>query len=490
MKKSTRYQLCVLLINALLLLSACQSNPSSGSVSSKNDGAFDANVIVSAEDHRAPGTTHVLAWDEEFQSSDGSITYLARIDTIIDSFDMPVVKVTPHHLTESDAKRIAHALFGDVNFYEAPPMLAPIYSKSEIRDKIERWAEYASMEAVYSLYGEERESSVELVKRFIERYTEQYETAPEDSPYPSCHWEYKKDTYYLVSEAEAASTDTSNDNDNIQATVSLNGVKYLYKVATRDKKDFKINNITAFLYDGIGPDFIDDRIFQAKLCRTGEPTAQVLKNVKDSTEKILAQMELGTWKIDQCYVETQYYGETPEYIINVTAVPVFNGVPAVRQNQISNLKSEDSYASNYYLTDANFRFSANNELVEFNLMSPVDVAEVINNNVAVMSSEQLKSIVKDKLILTDYRAYDTLGITDIFDAKIACKVTISSIEYGLSRVKVPNTDESYYYVPALSIYGQPEYSNPDSGEVFYSANEPILLLTINTVDGTLINTRQ
>lgn len=66
-----------------------------------------------------------------------------------------------------------------------------------------------------------------------------------------------------------------------------------------------------------------------------------------------------------------------------------------------------------------------------------------------------------------------------------CTVKISQVEYGLTRTKAPNTDESYYYVPASVFRGSVEYCIKDTGEVFYF-QEDVPLLMLNAVDGSVI----
>lgn len=93
---------------------------------------------------------------------------------------------------------------------------------------------------------------------------------------------------------------------------------------------------------------------------------------------MLEQMALGSWIVDECYVDTKYYGNAPEYTICVKAVPVLKGIPAMRRPQLTNLKSDEAYVSNYYLTDVEFEFSANGDLVSFWMYSPIDVSKVMN----------------------------------------------------------------------------------------------------------------
>lgn len=114
-----------------------------------------------------------------------------------------------------------------------------------------------------------------------------------------------------------------------------------------------------YLSSGSSPRSIDTRIFYSRLCRTEKPSELDVQNVKAKAQNMLGQMDLGQWQVDNSRGETTYYGDVPEYVIHVSAVPVFHKTPAIRRPQLGNLKSDTSYASNYYLTDANFKFSAN-----------------------------------------------------------------------------------------------------------------------------------
>ena len=67
---------------------------------------------------------------------------------------------------------------------------------------------------------------------------------------------------------------------------------------------------------------------------------------------------------------------------------------------------------------------------------------------------------------------------------------VTEIDYNLTRVKAPNTDDSYYYVPAIVLYGTVEYHGKKSGIVqeIDSDFEPYTLLILNAVDGSVIET--
>lgn len=86
-------------------------------------------------------------------------------------------------------------------------------------------------------------------------------------------------------------------------------------------------------------------------------------------------MGLGQWKMVSGEILIEERGEL-EYLIMVDALPVINGVPALRQPALDSIKSKDTYASNYYLSEAKFFFNAESELVELRMYSPMDVVEV------------------------------------------------------------------------------------------------------------------
>lgn len=473
-------------ISIMWLLCACQASPSTEVVTSKNDGSFEANITETAPGPNDPTATQPINYEEIFSSSDESVNFIIEIDNTLSAAHMPIIEVVPHYLTEEDAKQVAYALFGDIDFYEADPILAPVYSKENIQKKLARWSQYVSQEAITELYGEYLNGTVDIVKKFIQEYTNEYASAPSKDPHKLCDWKFKKMPVYYFSDAEVASMNLENENDGVQATLWLGDIPYRYNAETRNKSDYKANYINAYIDDGISPDFIDSRIFQAQLCRTDAPTEDQLASIRAKAEKILADMQLGEWTIDEVYVVTATYGAAVEYRVCVNATPVLNGIPTLRQTQILNLTSDDVYASNYNMSEVNFLFSPNGDLLNFVLYSPIDISNIVNEKVAVLSINELIEIAKSHFVYSDFSQYDSSMRFDPDDASIACDVAINNIVYGLSRIRVPNTDASYYYVPTVALYGDVSFSNKDTDEI-YHFEEGKRLVMLNAVDGSFIN---
>ena len=316
--------------------------------------------------------------DSSFQSTDGSVSFHFITNSVKLPESMPIVEVVPYYLNEEDVRAVANALFDENDaYYEARINSNRIYSRSELLEQINRWSQYTQEQSVISLYGENRGNITEKVKRAIERNTILCESAPEEDVRLPARWTFQKDSFYYLTDEERSTHDFSVDNDAIMLEVTHKDLPYLLSVAKRNRTDYKISNVSAYLNEGSAPRQLDSRIFHAQLCRTNEPDAQQIELIKTKAQSILDSINLGQWKIDHYFVEEQHYGECSEYIIHIDAVPVFSGVSACRRPQIDSLKSKEVYSSNYYITDVHFEFSANGDMLYFNLCSPVEAKKVV-----------------------------------------------------------------------------------------------------------------
>lgn len=488
------FVLCLIVLMCITLC-ACQPPPGKQSVVSKNDGSFDISVANSSEKDNDPDATQQIVCDDLFSSTDGSVDFTFHINQKVTAANMPVVKVAPHFLTENDASRAARAIYGiNAEFWEAEPTLNAQFSKEEIQQQIARWSPYTTPEKISTLYGSQSgnpQEDANTIKTFIEHLSlSVYPDAPTGDFRVPCQWTFQNESHYLYGEEGVGSGNSNEENQQIQAWTMLGNYFYNFQVTTRNKNDYKLNNIYASpVY--ISPLAIDYELLKAEKLRTDYPTEEQINIAEQKAQSILDEMGLGNWIVDKAYVDTIQDGEVNEYTVRVGAVPVFNNAPAIRRAQLNNLKSKTTYASNYYLTDANFSFSANGDLIDFSLFSPIDIEEIVNENVSTISVEFLLERAREHMSLSDYYSYGFGEIADTLPEPILCKVDVCKLEYGLTRVKVPDTDESYYYVPALFLNGLVEYVGKDTGSVYYSTSnfleETQLLLIVNAIDGTIIN---
>ena len=472
-----------------LLLSACQTSPKKDAVISQNDGSFDANMAQSAEQTHAYDETEALSYFDAFSSTDGSVIFQFEVENSISTPNMPVVEVAPHILSEEDVRNAAYALCGvSALFYEAEPTLNEQYTKSDVAAQIGRWSPYASTEGMKYLFPngspENWESDAQVLRDGIVYLTNTYldENAPNYQHAP-CQWTFKKSSHYLYGSENAEGATPAQDNDEISAWVYKGEGRYgSISASRRDKEDFKLNNI---YYDATisGPLGVEYALLRAEKLRTGKPTEDQIEFAVTNAQQIIDGMDLGTWKVELSHIGVYSAGEETEYLIHLTAVPVLERVAAIHRPQLNNLKSDTAYASNYYLTEAIFDYAADGTLMNFILYSPVDVKQVVNENVKTLTSDQLFSRAKEHLSLSDAHAYG--AALDQTEEKYLCTVNITRVEYGLARTKAPNTDESYYYVPAATFRGNIDYHIQSENQSFYF-REDVPLLMLNAVDGSII----
>lgn len=67
-----------------------------------------------------------------------------------------------------------------------------------------------------------------------------------------------------------------------------------------------------------------------------------------------------------------------------------------------------------------------------------------------------------------------------------CIVTVTNSAYNLVRVKVPQTEANYYYVPGIVLSGAVEYIGKETGNLYFSA-EDTTLISLNGVDGSRVS---
>ena len=426
-----------------------------------------------------------------FTSSDGTIEFYLDIDEEISGEIIPSVKVEPHFFTGEEAKQVATVLFGDAEFYEDEPYDLIEYSKSEIREKIDRWNQYTSKEALQELYAKEEkndeyiERTKELVNTFISKYVAMLNTAPEDNPHTPCQWKLRNSVEYIYPEEEWEERYSSESNEVVSAFLKYNGMPYYFRASHRNNETFRVNNINAGIGGEISPDGIDDLIYRAQLCRTPEPSEEQLAAVQLKAENWLSQMGMGSWLVDECYVESYGSGEHTEYYIHVNAVPVFNGIPAMRREQITALRGREEGVTYYYYTDVEFEFSPNGDLINFSMYSPVDIVDS-GYETESMSIEALLDIAKENLISSSASNYSYIpGVYEGF-VDVGCRITVTGLDYSLTRTTDVDDRKPFVYSLGVSLSGSVEYYDKDTGEVIdYEENR--ILLVLDGADGSFVS---
>jgi hypothetical protein len=516
MSKIINYAKCALYVVCLFLLTACQKNPTEQSIISKNDGTLDISIHETApnksEDsvgdpsHTTPDETRHIQYTDTFFSTDGSVEFSLNINQDITDQAYPVLEIAPHMLTSADAENIATALFGQVDFYEVPPTfgkIEDIFSKAELMDSIQRWSAFTNEQSLIELFPsmagrkDRMNLYLERIKQDIAEFSMLLETMPDNTPHATTKWEFQPEWKYLYPEQDVPKYLQTDPyaNQQVCVTTTVDGIPYQLHVTTFNGDEYKLNTIFAYPGTTYSPMSIDRDIFRAQLCRTAEPTTEQIEAVQENAQEMLNRMGIGSWEVNNYSVENTNSDGTPEYVISLTAVPVFEGSSAMHRPQLDNLS--ENFAASYYLTEALLQFSANGDLIYLRLSSPVDIVEAINKNVATIEIDNLIEKAKKHLTLSDYHAYGLsgevlVGYQQSAGEDLICKVGLTKFDYGLIRVKVPDSKENYYYLPGIIIYGSVNYCGKNSGTIYVSSEmlgeENIKpLIALNALDGSIID---
>lgn len=465
-----------------ILAAALWISAMSGCAAEKPDSVFQQNMTAAAT---APLDEKILLTDT-VTSQDGTAQYTIHLNQQLTSAPLPIAEVVPHRLTGEDVKRVAQALFADAPFYEREHEENAAYSKEQLQKRIRWMTELASREALEELFGGEEyvEDTLESLRFWLQKYTVQMETAPTENPHTPCEWTFQKDKHY------AASYNSWGD-DWIIATVDFGEVNYNVFAVRRDAGRDKLNRISVQFGDGLGNADVEMRYLRAKLCRTPKPTQEQIDSLKEKAQAMLNRMGMGQWEISFADVIEEHYGSATEYQVQLCATPVFQGVPALYGQQIPCLAGY--VASDYHISTATFHFSANGDLIYFDLDAPLEIKSIVNDGAAILPMETLLERTKEYLarygVDSQYLVFFPM---EWHQKPLSCKVSVNRLEFGLLRAAPEKKDGSFYYTPAFGVYGRVSYYDKESGEpVRLPSGFPDVeidrpLIWVNAVDGSLI----
>ena len=485
-KQPPKWVSIVSFILCFSFLTACAANPTQNIVTSKNDGTFEENMQQTAPSVSVDEA--IVNRTDSFTSLDGSVEFTWNVNQTINVGAMPVIEAVPHFFTNEDIERVAKALFGEsAAFYDIGPESERQLSKTELQEKIALLSQYINTEDLYWLMGEEE--TVSDVKTWVEVYTQQYETAPDENTYVLCDWNIKPANYYNKNDDEKENA--------LIATTTIGDFDYTLRVSSRNENDYQTSSILVGLGDGSDPTYIEKTSSIAKLCITEEPTQQQIEAAKNKAQSMLDQMGLGEFTIARAFIEVRNFGDTPAYQIWIEAEPIYEGAAVLYGDFGRSYVAEEVYNSEFPVGQIQFFFSANCDLIAFGIHSLCEVKEVKNSNVSTLSMTELMEKAQNHMALYDAEAMDRFTINALMlevltgrsMASMDCKVAITELEYGLARFPVANSN-SFCYAPAVIFYGTIDYCDPETGEVITGTGNPYgtriqSLVVVNAVDGTI-----
>lgn len=475
-KKPKLWVSVVCAVVCIAVFAACAVNPEeSSAVQTERDTAVadtqpDVPSQQAAPEDAADGILEPFRYSGNFTSADGTIEYTWNLDTQPDPGPFPQVAVQSHRLTEEEARRVAHALFGDAELYQEEETFEEEYTKEELQKKLDIWTAYTDLEKLAWLYPyrdrDYLEREAELARSFVEEYTLKLADSPEEKNDLPCEWRFQ--------------------DDEISAQVEVDGIPYSFSAYNGGGN---AGTIWAYLYTGAGPSRLEDDHYEALLCRTEEPSQEQIDAVKAKAAQVLEALDIGTWYVDECYVRASDMGTESapvmQYQIIVGAIPQIQGWNPLRWGSVS-----------WNTEGAVFAFAPNGELLSFKMNKVYDTVSLVSDQVQTLPVEVLIDMAQAMLCensTTDLGvpADLTESLEEEHGEQIVCKVDIQELRCGLIRCFVPGEDGEYQYIPAAIMWGTPRWCGKDSGEVYLTYQDYVgldsrRLLCLSAIDGSVL----
>lgn len=447
---------CAMLFSYLLLI-GCAENPTEDIVVNKNEGKLEQ--AIQRENKKDSDTSVPEKYTDQFQADGEKIE--VSVDASVTGLEgnKPVVRVKPHLITEEEAKRWADVLFEGATAYEPGEK-----SKTEIEDRILQLKERISdQDKLLEDYGSQEEADriKKELEEEIKEYEKQYASASDTDEKIPCTWEFHPYGYYNdlpMPTSGDANYEGLDKTSQLIAQATVNGHQAMVEVDNREENDYRLNT-QWFLYED-----------EQEWIKEETGTLSKEEAVKQADE-IKNQLGMENWK----YAE--YKASEAENIQNVmvTYTPSYESSTAF-QGPLIDLKSEDLYAANYYYSSLSIGFE-NGVLTSVELISPMDVVQIENENVETMDFEEIyQTFKKQAQAQFTESAFLDLDATEI--GKI--QIEISEITEGLFRIKEKSNTEDFLMVPAWSFSGTLRVDGEDWGKQQF--------LMINGIDGSVINT--
>ena len=433
---------------------------------SRGETAADVNKLAAS----------AVAYTDSFQSADGSVNVEINLeDAELLKANFSPVRVRPRAITEDEAEHIARVLFGDAEILDY--LFCRDYTKAELEEQRALWQELLAGDGLVKLYGDDEagqhmaKNTAETIEAFLESKT--LEKAPERIERTVCDFSFKK-----ADEEESYE---------IQAITEKDGIPYYFGAVNNTEGGIGVYHVSAYLSTEYNtPNNMGVHMLLDSLLSEEEPTSQQLEAVREKAEKLIDELDIGQWQIDQCSSRTAYcLGSRELKTITVTALPLYNNIPVLRQPQLGNLRSEEENAQRCYYQDLCFEFAPDGTLISFDYFTPMELVDDSGSDTHTLSFAELMGSIKTFMSQTTAAQYPRPEGTD---GTLGTDVVISSIQLGFTRESIGNS-EDYMLVPSVTVYGNYKTTyekdgQTDSFDYRVEKGQDVLLMTFDAANGS------
>lgn len=454
---------CIL---ALVLLLACVPTPEEDVVVGKNTESMLAQAIEPEQDivSAAERTDAPERYQTELESAGGHLTVSVDAEIVQPDGALPIVRVEPRTFTEDEVKQYLHVLLGDDPYYY-DGKLPKSYWRQRLDaaiDAIEHWDTYGMN--YFNEYDtiEEAQASVSALNKRLNEAPDEPQRITPDFVFQPAQLHNKdgvietSDAYLYLKFVDQTGTFGSVECDNLRETFGTANFRY-----TKDSLHF---NVSADPVDVTN----DLRISRAE----AEQQALALLQALGFSDFALAK----SYGVNACYNEPQDY--TPVWLF------IFTRKLSAGQASYVNMQNND-YFGNFQkvLQDEALYIGINDDgLYYMTYQGPITVLETVTEQSNLKPFSEIRSIFERMVLLKDNTAdHPYEGEVEHSDRYI-----VTEVRLNLVPVREQNKDTALF-VPAWDFLGRYETVFPDGSVHVQNPDECYSFLTVNAVDGSIID---
>ena len=461
MKSMCRALIILITANvALIFCTACQPTPAEDNVKSKADHSL-LDMLEDVSDNQENEFPEKWTYRKSYDSG----IYL-EVDAVIrnaKATNVPVVSLERRKFEDGDSlKRIVEAFYPNQEVYE----MGEDFSKSEIEEFIIHYKNLLSrLERGLPLYPEEGDTEPTPEDR-VEMYKDTFTTMIKD-----LEERHNKATVEALDPA-VFQLRYIDDYDSYQANLwtksSDNNKIYIDFVNwSSGASSFYIEVDNSLKRSSFTERFLFPEALEAD---------EDFIKVREAADKLIQKMGLD-------YMALNYVSKNPNtgsYNLYYTRIhqglyETFVDIYFVASDDgIDNAEMINLWRPEYLHMEV-----LNNEIIKARWENTSQITNVDNNNVKTISWEEVQDIFVKQI---DY----VLSASIIDASPVSHKtVYIDRVEFGLTKVLMRNSRDDYKLVPSWNFLG---YETATSGSEV-SSTLAVCYLTINAIDGTVINRR-
>lgn len=465
--------ICIIMVSCCLIV-ACQPTPEEEIIIGKGNSDLIDKINESTNSPiTSDSTNNTDRWKDNFVSNDGLVKFIVDAEiNLPDVNQYPVLRVEPTDFTADQIETAAKVLFDGAQIYNG----SNVYTKSMINEII------IEKEQKLSYYQANNNDGgfdyiIDEIENSIEYYNNLYQTAPDELP--------KNPPVYDFNEDGMINLYTDMDGHDIRY-ISVSDLGRYSKLEYTTDREYTIIDEPV----EIGTTISSDINFSDAKTIADQYLHDMGINYMDLSFMCIGKRLVSDITSDE-YVYESYDDDQsgePNYNNSVEPCYVFyytRSIKGVLTTYVNKHNGTSTYGTD---GDQIYREPWEQEYIEIFIDKdgiscltwhcPTTIIGFESENVPILSIEEAKESAKRNMEII-YNEF--IPIKDI-----SVNMYITNIKLGMTRIAVEGEEKSYIFIPTWDFFGYFEYTKP-SGTQFVSEKMAYTLLTINAIDGSIID---